>query len=73
MSVAEFGFFVRLDRFLVDGLVHESSLNDRYRFNARRQELQGQRTGRRWRAGDRVTVRIVRLDMISAKLDLELA
>jgi ribonuclease R len=72
-GVAEFGFFVRLDEFLVDGLVHVSSLADHYTFLRHRQELSGMRTGRRWRAGARVDVRIVRVDPATGRLELELA
>jgi len=69
-GVTNFGLFVKIDDFFVEGLVHVSSMVDRYL--PRRQELMGQRTGRRWRLGDRVTVNILRLDLATARLDLEL-
>lgn len=72
-GVMEFGFFVRLDRFLAEGLVHVESLADRYRYFRRRRELVGLRTGRRWKAGQRVAVRVLRLDLAAGELDLELA
>jgi len=72
-SVTEFGVFVRLDEFLVDGLVHVSSMNDHYNYLRHRQELAGVRTGRRWRPGQRVDVRIVRVDPATGRLELELA
>ncbi len=71
-SVVEFGMFVRLDEFLVDGLVHVTSMNDRYNYLRHRQELVGLRTGRRWRAGERVDVRIVRVEPATGRLELEL-
>ncbi len=71
-GVAEFGLFVRLDDFYVDGLVHVTSMIDRYSYMPKRQELVGARTGRRWRLGDRVTVRIASMDLATARLDLEL-
>jgi ribonuclease R len=71
-GVAEFGLFVRLDDFYVDGLVHVTSMVDRYRYLPKRKELVGDRTGRRWRLGDRVTVRITNMDLATARLELEL-
>jgi len=70
-GVAEFGFFVRLDEFLVEGLVHVSNLADHYRYLAHRQELAGMRTGRRWHLGDRVAVRVLRLVPATGRLELE--
>jgi ribonuclease R len=72
-SVVEFGIFVRLDEVLVDGLVHVSTMVDRYSFLRHRQELVGLRTGRRWRPGARVEVRILRVDPATGRLELELA
>ncbi|MHC4916205.1 MAG: ribonuclease R family protein [Planctomycetota bacterium] len=72
-GVTEFGLFVRIDDFFVEGLVHVASMSDRYRYLPRRQELQGQRTGRRWRLGDAVTVRVLRLDLTAGRVELELA
>lgn len=72
-SVTEFGMFVRLDEFLVDGLVHVASMADHYNFLRHRQELVGLRTGRRWRPGARVDVRVVRVDPATGRLELELA
>jgi len=71
-GVTDFGLFVRIDDFYVEGLVHVAGMVDNYRYVSRRQELVGQRTGRRWRLGDRVTVRVVRVDMTTARLELEL-
>jgi ribonuclease R len=71
-GVTDFGLFVKLDDFFVEGLVHVASMVDRYRYLPRRQELVGTRTGRRWRRGNRVTVRISRLDLATGRLELEL-
>ncbi len=72
-GVTDFGLFVRIDGFFVEGLAHVASMSDRYRYLPRRQELQGQRTGRRWRLGDAVTVRVTRLDLTAGRVELEMA
>jgi ribonuclease R len=72
-GVTDFGLFVRIDDFYLEGLVHVASMVDRYRYLPARQELVGARTGRRWRLGDRVAVRVSRLDLATGRLELELA
>jgi ribonuclease R len=52
-GVTAFGFFVLLDDFFVDGLVHVSSLDDDYDlFLEEQHALVGERTRRRFRIGD---------------------
>lgn len=73
-GVREFGIFVQLDQIFVDGLVHVSALgDDYYHFDPARIQLEGERSGQRFRLGDKVRVRIVRVDMDQAKIDFELA
>jgi ribonuclease R len=73
-GVAAFGIFVALDEVYVEGLVHVSELgNDYYRFDAARHQLLGERSGRRFRLGDRVRVRLVRADLETTRLDFVLA
>jgi len=72
-SVTNFGLFVSLDDLYVEGLVHISELGkDYYRFDATRHQLIGERTGQRYRLGDRVQVRVVKVDMESTKVDFVL-
>ncbi|MEX0907523.1 MAG: ribonuclease R [Gemmatimonadota bacterium] len=72
-SVTAFGFFVLLDDFFVDGLVHVSSLDDDYYlFVEKEYALVGERTHRRFRTGDRVRVRVARLDLEERKIDFQL-
>ncbi|MEX2530277.1 MAG: ribonuclease R [Gemmatimonadota bacterium] len=69
-GVTSFGFFVLLDEFFVEGLVHVSSLgDDYYRFIAEAHTLAGERNGRRFRVGDRVRVQVVRTDREERKID----
>jgi ribonuclease R len=73
-GVAAFGIFVALDEVYVEGMVHVSELgNDYYQFDAARHQLLGERSGRRFRLGDRVRVRLVRADLETTRLDFVLA
>src|SRR5574340_484885 len=72
-SVTNFGMFVSLDDLYVEGLVHISELGkDYYHFDAAKHQLLGERTGQRYRLGDRVQVRVVKVDMESTKIDFVL-
>jgi len=72
-GVIGFGIFVALDDIYIEGLVHISDLgSDYFHFNAQKHLLQGERTGRRFRLGDRVQIRVVRVDLQSAKIDFVL-
>ena len=72
-SVTNFGMFISLDDLYVEGLVHISELGkDYYQFDAARHQLLGERTGQRYRLGDRVQVRVVKVDMESTKIDFVL-
>lgn len=69
-GVTEFGLFVQLDEMLVEGLVHISSLvDDFYHFEERRHRLVGERTGNAFRLGDRIRVRLERVDLDEMRLD----
>jgi ribonuclease R len=69
-GVTSFGFFVLLDDFFVEGLVHVSSLgDDYYRFISEAYTLAGERNGRRFTIGDRVRVQVVRTDREERKID----
>jgi ribonuclease R len=72
-SVKSFGFFVLLDDFFVDGLVHVSSLsNDYYIFAEDQYALIGERTRRRFRTGDRVRVKVAAVDLDERRIDFQL-
>jgi ribonuclease R len=73
-AVTGFGVFVALDEVFVEGLVHISELgNDYFRHDAIRHELRGERSGERFRLGDRIRVRLVRVDLEQARLEFVLA
>jgi ribonuclease R len=70
-GVVPFGLFVTLDDYFVDGLVHISELGrDYFQFDPARHLLLGERTGRRYRLADRMTVKLVRVDLDARKIDL---
>jgi len=74
IGVEDFGLFCRLSELPADGLVHVTSLGDDYFYlESETHTLIGRRSGRRHRLGDRVEVRIVRVDIDRRELDLVLA
>ena len=65
-----FGFFVLLDAYFVEGLVHVNALHDDYyEFRGEEYSLVGDRRGRRFRLGDRVRVQVARVDKEERKID----
>ncbi|GAA5215655.1 ribonuclease R [Corallincola platygyrae] len=73
-SVNSFGFFVRLDDLMIDGLVHVSTLhNDYYQFDQVHHQLIGENSRKRYRLGDSVCVRVVGVNIEDRKIDFELA
>ncbi len=72
-SVVGFGLFVALDDIYTEGLVHVSELGaDYFHFDATKHQMLGERTGKRYRLGDRVRVKVARVDMESTKIDFVL-
>jgi ribonuclease R len=72
-GVTEFGIFVELTEVYVDGLVHVTALgNDYYRFDAAHHRLMGDRTRKVYRLGDKLRVRVVRVNLDEMKIDFEL-
>jgi len=72
-GVTHFGLFVMLRDLLVDGLIHVTSLpSDYYHLEPGARGLKGERTGRAFRLGDDLRVRVVRVDPDEAKIDLAL-
>ncbi|MBP2686195.1 MAG: ribonuclease [Deltaproteobacteria bacterium] len=69
-SLVSSGFFVELSGWMVDGMVHVSTLrDDEYRFSPDRMEWVGQYRKRRIALGDRVRVRVRRADPDRGEVD----
>ncbi len=72
-GVTSFGIFVELDQIFVEGLVHITALgNDFFHFDPVGHRLTGERTRQIFRLGDKVRVRVVRVDLDERKIDFEL-
>nr|WP_257644317.1 ribonuclease R [Luteimonas salinisoli] len=72
-GVTSFGLFVELDQSKVNGLIHVTQLpQDFYHFDPVRKTLTGQRRGREFRLGDRVTVRVLKASLEERKIDFGL-
>lgn len=69
-GVASFGFFVELVELFVEGMVHVSTLPyDFYRYVEKQHLLAGERTGRSFRIGDAVRVRVASVSIERKKVD----
>ncbi|HKX32930.1 MAG TPA: ribonuclease R [Blastocatellia bacterium] len=64
INVRDFGFYVELDDFFIEGMVPAASLiDDFYRFDERQHALIGRQRHRKFRLGDRVRVRVDRVNV----------
>jgi ribonuclease R len=72
-SVTGFGLFVELKEIFVEGLVHITALpNDYYHFDAVGHRLRGERSGRVFRLGNPVRIKVMRVDLDERKIDFDL-
>jgi ribonuclease R len=72
-AVVSFGVFVALNEVFVEGLVHVSELgSDYFHFDAARHQMMGERTGRRYRLGDKVRIRVVSVEIETSRIDFAL-
>src|SRR5262249_53263021 len=69
-GVADYGFYGQAETLPIDGLVHVSTLtDDYYYYDAASHGLNGRRTKKRYRLGDGVHVKVVRVDLQRRQLD----
>jgi ribonuclease R len=69
-GVTNFGIFVELTDLLVQGLLHVRSLtDDYYHYDEKQYTLKGRRTGKEYRLGDAVEVKVVRVDPEERRID----
>jgi ribonuclease R len=72
-AVTGFGIFVALDTIYIEGLIHVSELGaDYFQFDNIKHQMLGERTGQRFRLGDRARVKLVRADLETNKIDFTL-
>jgi len=73
-SLANFGFFVELDAYFIEGLVRLSTLtDDDYHYYEKEYVIKGSRHGRKFRLGDPIRVKVVRINAFRSEIDFELA
>jgi ribonuclease R len=72
-GVTAFGFFVELKDIFVEGLVRVTSLHDDYyQYHEKKYSLVGERTHKAFRIGDKVRVRVDRVDVERRHIDFGL-
>jgi ribonuclease R len=72
-AVTGFGLFVMLDDLYVEGLIHVTGLpKDYYYHEASQHRMVGERTGRIFRLGQKLIVKISKVNLEERKIDFEL-
>lgn len=72
-AVTSFGVFVALDDIFIEGLIHVSELGqDYFHYDQGKHWMLGERTGKRYRLGDRVRIKVMRADIETSKIDFAL-
>ena len=71
-STTNFGFYVELYN-TIEGMVHVSTLKgDYYSLNEVNQELVGERSGKVFKVGQEVVIKVIGADKYSGTIDFEL-
>jgi len=72
-TLANFGFFVELADYFVEGLVKLASLpDDDYDYYEKEYVIKGRRHGKKFRLGDNVRVKVARINVFRSEIDFEL-
>ncbi len=72
-GITNFGVFVQLSTWLIDGLIrYENLMDDWWDVNEKAGVVRGQRTGQRIGIGDVADVAVVRVDVVRRELDLSI-
>ena len=73
VTVQSYGFFVEIPELFVEGLVHVSTLNnDWYEYRSRQNQLIGRKSKKSYKVGDKIEVKIIKVDILKYQIDLEL-
>jgi len=69
-SIKNHGFFVELTEYITSGFVRVSSLkDDYYTVDLKKQEFVGRRRKRKFKLGQKITVRIEQIDLYKKQID----
>jgi ribonuclease R len=72
-SLANFGFFVEIDTYFIEGLVKLSSLlDDDYDYYEKEYVIKGRRHGKKFRLGDNVRVKVAQINAFRSEIDFQL-
>jgi ribonuclease R len=72
-GVTSFGLFVSIDGIYIEGLLHVTELgNDYFTYDKARHAMVGERSHTIYRLGDRLKVKLVRVDLELSKIDFSL-
>jgi len=72
-GVTGFGLFVELDDVFIEGLLHVTELDsDYFTYDKQKHAMIGERTNLQYRLGDRLKVKVVRVDLETSKIDFSL-
>ena len=72
-GVTNFGIFVELTDLLVQGLLHVRDLSDDYYlYDEKQYTLKGRRTGKQYRLGDSLEVKVIRVNPEERQIDFVL-
>ncbi|RNA65308.1 ribonuclease R [Prosthecochloris sp. ZM_2] len=73
-GATEYGMYVRIEEFAIEGLLHMRNLNDDYyEYDANTYSLIGKRRKRRFQIGQRIKIKILKVDIQRRTIDLGLA
>ncbi|MBF0787894.1 MULTISPECIES: ribonuclease R [unclassified Streptococcus] len=67
-SIVKFGLFVELPN-TVEGLIHIQNLPEFYQYNERTLTLKGEKSGRVFRVGQAIRVKLMRADKLTGEID----
>ena len=69
-SVVKFGLFIELAN-TIEGLIHITTLPEFYNYNERTMTLQGEKSGKVFRVGQPIKIKLVRADKETGDIDFE--
>ena len=73
-TVVEFGLFIELDEYYVEGLIHIANLGDDYFiYDEVSRSLRGEMYNEKYQAGQKITIIVSRVDLEQKRIDFDLA